>query len=232
MLSMATAPSARTKVRRQPARATYERETIHEILDEALLAHVAFLDAGQPIVIPTLQARVGEIVYFHGSAASRAIRMLGNGAPACLTVTLLDGLVLARSAFHHSVNYRSVVVLGSPRLVEGPDERLTALEAFTEQLIPDRWGEVRPPSPKELNATRVLAMALDEASAKLRTGPPADDEEDFALHAWAGVIPLRTAAGSPVPDPRLAEGIEPSRAAEAWVADRTVEPSAGPDGAT
>jgi uncharacterized protein len=232
VLSMATAPSARTKVRREPARAAYERETIHGILDEALVAHVAFLDAGQPVVIPTLQARVGEIVYFHGSAASRAIRTLGAGAPACLTVTLLDGLVLARSAFHHSVNYRSVVVFGSPRLVEGPDERLTALEAFTEQLIPGRWGEVRPPSPKELKATRVLAMALDEASAKLRTGPPEDEQEDYALDAWAGVIPLHPIAGPPIPDPRLAEGIEPSTAAEAWVADRTADPAAGPDGAT
>ncbi len=213
---MSTAPSARTKVRRVPARAVYDRAVIDAILDEALVAHLAFTEAGQPYVIPTLHARVGDTVYFHGSAAGRAIRTLSAGAPACLTVTLLDGLVLARSAFHHSVNYRSVVVLGAARPVEGSSERLAALQAFTERLIPGRWEEVRSPNAKELKATRVLAMTLDEASAKIRTGPPIDDEEDYALGAWAGVIPLHTNAGVPIPDPRLACGIAPSKTVGAW----------------
>ena len=146
-------------------------------------------------MIPTLHARVGDIVYVHGSAASRAIRSLTGGLPACLTVTLIDGLVLARSAFHHSMNYRSVVVLGEARPVEGPDERLAALEAFTERLVPGRWDEVRPPTPQELKGTRVLALDLDEASAKVRTGPPVDDDEDYELDVWAGVIPLAMQAG-------------------------------------
>jgi nitroimidazol reductase NimA-like FMN-containing flavoprotein (pyridoxamine 5'-phosphate oxidase superfamily) len=203
-----------------PARAVYDREPIAAILDEALIAHIGFVDDGQPYVIPTLHARVGDTLYFHGSAASRAIRALSAGAPACLTVTLLDGIVLARSAFHHSVNYRSVVVLGTARPVEGPSERLTALEAFTERLIPGRWGEVRPPNAKELKGTRVLAIALDEASAKIRTGPPVDEREDYALPTWAGVIPLRTTTAAPIPDPRLAADIAPSDAVSEWAAAR------------
>ena len=215
---MATAPSERTRVRRAPARARYERATIDAILDEALVAHLGFAVDGQPYVIPTLQARVGDTVYVHGSAASRAIRTLGAGAPACLTVTLVDGLVLARSAFHHSMNYRSVVVLGEARPVEGPEERLKALEAFTERMVPGRWDEVRAPNRQELKGTRVLAMTLDEASAKVRTGPPVDDEEDYALDVWAGVIPLTLTAGAPVDDPRLTPGIpapSPERARRA-----------------
>jgi uncharacterized protein len=204
---MATAPSERTRVRRAPARARYERATIDAILDEALVAHLGFAVDGQPYVIPTLQARVGDTVYVHGSAASRAIRTLGAGAPACLTVTLVDGLVLARSAFHHSMNYRSVVVLGEARPVFDPDEMLVALEAFTERVAAGRWGEVRAPSAKELKGTRALAMTLDEASAKVRSGPPVDDEEDYALDVWAGVIPLTLTAGAPVDDPRLTPGI-------------------------
>jgi uncharacterized protein len=200
-----------------PARAAYDRGTIDAILDEALVAHLAFALDGQPYAIPTLQARVGDSVYFHGSAASRAIRALSAGAPACLTVTLLDGLVLARSAFHHSVNYRSVVVLGRARPVEGPDERRTALRAFTERLVPGRWGEVRPPSPAELKGTRVLAMTLDESSAKVRSGPPVEEPEDYARAVWAGVIPLRTETGAPVPSPRLLPGVVPSAAVEEWL---------------
>lgn len=215
---MATAPSERTRVRRVPARAAYERETIDAILDEGLVAHLAFLHGAQPYVIPTLHARVGDTLYIHGSAASRAIRALSAGAPACLTVTLLDGLVLARSAFHHSVNYRSVVVLGSAVPVEGPQERLRALEAFTEKLIPGRWGEVRPPSPQELKGTRVLAMGLGEASAKVRSGPPVDEPEDYRLPGWAGVLPLRVVAGEPEADARVAQGTPPSAALAAWVA--------------
>jgi uncharacterized protein len=206
------APSTRTQVRRVPARAVYDRSAIEAILDEGLVAHLAFTLDGQPYVIPTLHARRGEVIYIHGSAASRAIRALATGAPACLTVTMLDGIVLARSAFHHSVNYRSVMVLGGARPVEGPAERLAALEAFTERLVPGRWAEVRPPSPKELKGTSVLAMALEECSAKVRTGPPVDDEEDYALDIWAGVVPLRMTAGPPAPDARLAADIEPSAA--------------------
>ena len=211
-----TAPSTRTRVRRVPNRADYSRSTIDAILDEALIAHLGFAVDGQPYVIPTLHARVGEVVYVHGSSASRAIRGLTGGLSACLTVTLLDGLVLARSAFHHSMNYRSVVVLGEARPVEGPGERLRALEAFTERLVPGRWGEVRPPTPQELKGTRVLAFDLDEASAKVRTGPPVDDDEDYERDVWAGVIPLALVAGPPAPDPKLTPGIEPSHAVRSW----------------
>jgi nitroimidazol reductase NimA-like FMN-containing flavoprotein (pyridoxamine 5'-phosphate oxidase superfamily) len=213
---MATPPSQRVRVRRAPARAVYERDTIESILDEALVAHLGFAVDGQPYVIPTLHARVGDTVYIHGSAASRMIRTLTDAEPACLTVTLIDGMVLARSAFHHSMNYRSVVVLGQPRAVGDPHELLIALEAFTEKLVPGRWGEVRPPSRKELKGTRALAMDLDEASAKVRTGPPVDDDEDYELDVWAGVIPLHLAASPPVPDPKLAAGIAPSDVVTGW----------------
>jgi nitroimidazol reductase NimA-like FMN-containing flavoprotein (pyridoxamine 5'-phosphate oxidase superfamily) len=211
-----TAPSARARIRRVPARADYSRETIDAILDEALVAHLGFAVDDQPYVIPTLHARVGDVVYVHGSSASRAIRTLSGGVQACLTVTLLDGLVLARSAFHHSMNYRSVVVLGEARPVEGPEERLAALEAFTERLVPGRWAEVRWPTRQELKGTRVLALDLDEASAKVRTGPPVDDDEDYAMDVWAGVIPLTLQAGPLTPDPKLTPGIEPSEAVRRW----------------
>jgi uncharacterized protein len=214
------APSPRTRVRRMPARGDYERETIDATLDEGLVAHLGFSVDGQPYVVPTLHARVGEQVYFHGSSASRTVRALAAGVQMCLTVTLLDGLVLARSAVHHSVNYRSVVVLGQARAIVEPAEKMAAIEAFTERLIPGRWDEVRGPTAKELKAIQVLALALDEASAKLRVGPPVDDEEDYALDTWAGVIPLSTVAGEPTPDERLSEGIAPSPAADAWVARR------------
>jgi nitroimidazol reductase NimA-like FMN-containing flavoprotein (pyridoxamine 5'-phosphate oxidase superfamily) len=217
---MSTAPSARTRVRRKPDRAAYDRATIDAILDEALVAHLGFVHDGRPCVVPTLHARIGDTVYFHGSAASRAIRTLSAGAPACLTVTLLDGLVLARSAAHHSVNYRSVVVLGAARPVEALPERKAAVEAFTERLVPGRLREVRAPTLKEVKAIGVLALPLEEASAKIRTGPPLDDEEDYALPAWAGVVPIRTLAGAPLPDPRLADGIEPSEAVNGWTPQR------------
>jgi uncharacterized protein len=203
-------------VRRVPARADYDRATIDAILDEALVGHLGFAVDGQPYVIPTLHARVGDEVYVHGSAASRMVTMLGAGIPACLTVTLVDGLVLARAAFNHSMNYRSVVVLGRARLVEGADERAAALEAFTERLVPGRWDEVRPPTRQELKGTRVLALSLDEASAKVREGAPVDDAEDYALDAWAGVVPLRLTRGEPEPDPRLREGIAVPASVEAW----------------
>jgi nitroimidazol reductase NimA-like FMN-containing flavoprotein (pyridoxamine 5'-phosphate oxidase superfamily) len=213
---MATAPSQRTRVRRLPARADYDRATIDAILDEALICHLGFAVDGQPYVIPTLQARDGDTVYLHGSAASRTLRTLAGGAPACLTATLIDGLVLARSAFHHSMNYRSVVVLGEARLVTETDELLRVLQLFTEKVAPGRWNEVRGPSRQELKGTKVLAMTLDEASAKVRSGPPSDDEEDYALDVWAGVIPVSLQSGEPVADPLLRDGIEPSATVTTW----------------
>ncbi len=203
-------------MRRAPARGAYDRGTIDAILDEGLVAHLGFSVDGQPYVIPTLHARVGDTVYFHGSAASRMIRTLTASGPACLTVTLLDAMVLARSAFHHSMNYRSVVVLGQARAVADPAELLVALEAFTEKLVPGRWDEVRRPNTKELKGTRALAMSLDEASAKARSGPPVDDEEDLELDVWAGLIPLGLAAGDPVADPKLPYGITPSAVVTGW----------------
>ena len=200
--------TARTKVRRLPDRAKYDRETIHAILDEALICHVGFSIEGQPFVIPTIHWRDGDTLYFHGSAASRMLRTLRGGVDACVTVTLLDGLVLARSAFHHSMNYRSVVVFGNAREVTDRDEKLRALDRLVEHITPDRAAAVRPPNENELRQTLVLALPLHEASAKIRTGPPVDDEEDYALDAWAGVVPLRLAAGAPISDPRLPAGIE------------------------
>jgi nitroimidazol reductase NimA-like FMN-containing flavoprotein (pyridoxamine 5'-phosphate oxidase superfamily) len=205
-------PTSRTRVRRAPSRADYRRRTVEAILDEGLVCHLAFLHDGQPFAIPTLHARVEDTIYIHGSAASRAVRTLRGGLPACLTVTLVDGLVLARSAFHHSVNYRSVVVVGKLTEVTGDEARMRALEAFTERVLPGRWDEVRPPDRRELKATSILAMPLSEASAKVRTGPPVDDEADYDLPVWAGVLPVRTVIGEPEDDPQLAPGIEPSPA--------------------
>ncbi|MHB8490861.1 MAG: pyridoxamine 5'-phosphate oxidase family protein [Solirubrobacteraceae bacterium] len=199
-------------MRRKPLRGSHERSTIDAILDEALVAHVGFADGSQPFVIPTLHARVGDRVLFHGSAASRTVRTLAGGVPACLTVSLIDGIVLARSATHHSVNYRSVLVFGQATEIDDLDERRAALEAFTERLIPGRWQEVRPPTVKELKAVSVLWLPLGEASAKVRTGPPGDDEADYASDTWAGELPLHTVAGAPLGDPRLADGVEPSAA--------------------
>src|SRR5919108_1931242 len=199
--------SGRTRVRRQPARGRYEAAAVHAVLDAGLVAHVAFVDAGQPYCIPMLQARRGDAVYIHGSAASRALRVLAGGVPACLTVTLLDGLVLARSAFEHSANYRAAVVLGSFSPVEGDDERLAAFAAFTEKLVPGRWDEVRPPSRQELKATWILALPLAEASVKTRTRPPSDDESaDAARDTWAGALPFRTVVGPPQASPGLRPG--------------------------
>jgi hypothetical protein len=201
-------PSARTRLRRQPEKARYDRETIDAILDEALVAHLGLVNDGQPFVIPTLHARAGDIVYVHGSAASRTLRALAAGVPACLTVTLLDGLVLARSAFEHTVNYRSVVVLGTARPVLEPKEKLRALEAFTERVVPGRWADARRPTARELRATVILWLPLDEASAKVRARPPDDgDSPDAELEVWAGVVPLELRALEPVPDPSLRPGI-------------------------
>jgi uncharacterized protein len=213
---MATAPTDRTRVRRVPQRGTYERETVEAILDETLVSHVGFVHEGQPVVIPTLHARLGDRLYLHGSAASRMLRTLARGVPVCATATLVDGLVLARSAFHHSVNYRSVVVFGQATLVEPEEERLRALELFTEKLVPGRWADVRPPTRQEMKGTKVLSLPLDEASAKVRTGPPIDDDEDYELSVWAGVLPLRTEVASPQPDPRLDPAIETPGYVAGW----------------
>jgi nitroimidazol reductase NimA-like FMN-containing flavoprotein (pyridoxamine 5'-phosphate oxidase superfamily) len=199
----------RTTLKRLPDRGSYDRETANAILDEALICHLGFVTDGQPFVIPTIHARSGNTLYVHGSAASRMLRE-GKRAPLCATVTLLDGLVMARSAFHHSMNYRSVVVLGQAREVTDAEEKLAALRAIVEHVAAGRWDEVRWPTEAELKGTTVLALPIDEASVKVRTGPPKDDEEDYALPAWAGVIPLRIVAGDPVADPRLGDGIRPS----------------------
>lgn len=207
-----------------PDRVSYERQAIEAILDEALVAHLSFAIDGQPYAIPTIHARVGDSVLFHGSAGSRTLRALGSGARACLTVTLIDGLVLARSAFKHTVNYRSVVVLGEARPVAGRQEREAAYKAFMEKLMPGRWEEVRRPTERELRVTSILKMPLGEASAKQRTGPPSDEEDDYALDAWAGVIPLALRPGEPMPDPRLSPAAQASSAALRWVQRR--EPQA------
>jgi hypothetical protein len=196
-------PSERTRVRRLPERGAYDREQIQAILDAGLVCHLGFVHDGHPFVIPTLYGRVGDEVHVHGSSASRTLRTLKDGVDACLTVTLVDGLVLARSIFHHSINYRSVVVLGRAVEVVDRDEKLRALEAFGERILPGRWAEVRPPTEQELKATSILRLPLDEASAKLREGPPKDDEEDYELAVWAGVIPLALRAGEPQADPAL-----------------------------
>ncbi len=198
----------RNKVRRVPRRAVYEREAIAAILDEAIVSHLGVIDEGGfPVVIPTLHARIGAFLYVHGSAASRTMGVAGR-SEVCLTTTLLDGLVLARSAFHHSVNYRSAVLFGSAEQVVGEDDKRRALEAFTEKLVPGRWPDVRGPNARELRGTSVIRLSLDEASAKVRTGPPIDDEVDYELPVWAGTVGLRLVAGAPVPDPRLASGAE------------------------
>jgi nitroimidazol reductase NimA-like FMN-containing flavoprotein (pyridoxamine 5'-phosphate oxidase superfamily) len=208
---MSKPTSPRTRVRRVPKRGHYDRETAYAILDEALYCHLGFVHDEQPYVIPTLHARLGDAVYVHGSSASRAIRTLAGGVPACLTVTLVDGVVLARSVFNHSMNYRSVVILGEARKVDDPKEKVVALERFTDQLLPGRWADVRPPNRKELKATTILSIPIDEFSAKVRTGPPGDDEEDYALDVWAGVLPLRLQALAPVDDPRLRRGLRPPK---------------------
>jgi uncharacterized protein len=199
-------PTPRTTLRRLPARGRFDRETVNAVLDEALVCHVGFVSEGQPFVIPTIHARVGERVYVHGSAASRMLKTLEGGLPVCLTATLVDGLVLARSAFHHSMNYRSVVVLGDAQAVRDAAEKWDALHAIVEHVAPGRWSEVREPSEKELAATLVLRLPIEEASAKVRTGPPLDDDEDYTLDVWAGVLPLRLLAGAPEADPRLPAG--------------------------
>jgi nitroimidazol reductase NimA-like FMN-containing flavoprotein (pyridoxamine 5'-phosphate oxidase superfamily) len=196
-------PTRRTAVHRLKKRAVYDKTIVHAILDEGFVCHVGFVIEGQPYVIPTLYARESDCLYFHGAMASRMLRTLSSGVDVCVTVTLVDGLVLARSAFHHSLNYRSVVVLGQARLVQDPEERLRALRLITDHAVPNRWEEVRGPNELELKQTSVLALPLQEVSAKVRTGPPVDDEEDYSLPIWAGVVSLETHLGRAISDGRV-----------------------------
>jgi nitroimidazol reductase NimA-like FMN-containing flavoprotein (pyridoxamine 5'-phosphate oxidase superfamily) len=206
-VTQARAPSDRTTVKRLPERGVYDRAVIDALLDEALYCHVAYVQDGGPRVIPTIHVRVGDTLYLHGSTASRTLRSLRDGAEVCVVVTLLDGLVLARSAFHHSMNYRSVVVFGRAREVTDPKEKWAAQRALVEHVVPGRSDEARLPTERELRQTTILAVPLEECSAKVRSGPPKDEPEDFDLPVWAGELPLRTVAGTPVPDPALPAGV-------------------------
>jgi len=197
-------PTPRTEVRRLPERAAYDRDAINAIVDEALICHLGFVVEGSPFVIPTIHARVDDTLYFHGSPASRMLRLMKMGMEVSVAVTLLDGLVVARTPFHQSLNYRSVVVFGEARLVDDLDEKMAALKAVTDHVTPGRWEDSRPPTDTEVRATLVLALPLDEASAKVRTGPPVDEEEDLALPHWAGVVPMSLVPGEPIP----AEGVD------------------------
>lgn len=195
-------PSARTRVIREPHRGVYDRDTVNQILDEGLICHIGFVADGQPYVIPTIYGRDGNVLYVHGSVASRMLRNLERGVPVCITVTLTDGLVLARSVFNHSMNYRSVVILATATRVDDPAEKIAALRAVSEHVVPRRWNDARQPTEKELKVTSVLRIPIEEFSAKIRTGPPIDDESDYSFPTWAGVIPLETKTGAPIPDER------------------------------
>lgn len=210
----------RSQVKRLPARAVYDRTAIDEIVDTAPICHVGFIDEGQPFVIPTIHVRIGDNIYLHGSPASRMLRTLARGAEACITVTHVDGLVLARSAFHHSMNYRSAVLFGRGSAVNDETQKLEVLRSLSERLIRGRWADVRPPSEEELHKTLVVSIAIDEASAKIRTGPPLDDEEDYSLDVWAGVLPLKLMAAAPIADPRLAAGNVAPKYATAYAGPR------------
>jgi nitroimidazol reductase NimA-like FMN-containing flavoprotein (pyridoxamine 5'-phosphate oxidase superfamily) len=219
-MSDAYEPTERTTVKRLPARGAYDRAVVHQILDAGLVCHLGFVVDGQPFVIPTLYVRIGETIYVHGSPASRMLQALDQGAKVCITVTLVDGLVLARSAFHHSMNYRSVVAFGQATVVDDADEKVRILRGLTDHLIPGRWPEIRHPSPQELKRTLVLAIPIEEASAKVRVGPPLDDEEDYHLDVWAGVVPLTLSALVPVPDPRLPANIPAPKYAAGYSSPR------------
>jgi uncharacterized protein len=203
-----SAPSARTRLVREADRAVYDRAAAYKILDEGFICHVGFVADGQPFVIPTGYGRVGDNFYFHGSAASRMLRRVDEGVPVCVTVTLLDGLVLARSIFNHSMNYRSVVILGTAHAVTDPQEKLEALRLLSEHIIPGRWAESRQPNEKELKATSILKLPIEEFSAKVRQGPVIDDEDDYSFATWAGVVPLTMVAGEPIDDARLMPGLK------------------------
>lgn len=200
-------PTDRTRVRRLPERGHYDRDTVYSILDEGFLCHLGFVADGKPVVIPTLYGREGDRLYVHGSAASRMLRTLSKGVDCCITVSLVDALVLARSGFHSSMNYRSVVVFGRATEITNPEDKTHALAVVSEHLLPGRWAEVRGPSPQELKGTSVLQVELSEVSAKIRTGGPKDDEEDYDLPVWAGIVPLATRYADPQPDERLRDGI-------------------------
>src|ERR1043165_3116166 len=206
--NMTFTQTERTKLKRLPKRGHFDRETVYGILDEGFICHVGFAPEGQPFVIPTGYARVDDKLYIHGSQASRMLRSLSGGVDACVTVTIIDGLVLARSAFHHSMNYRSVVIFGRAMIVEEREEKIAALTALSEHIIRGRWADVREPTEQELIQTTVLSLPLTEASAKIRTGPPLDDEEDYAMKVWAGVVPLSLAVAEPIADPRLPSDIQ------------------------
>jgi nitroimidazol reductase NimA-like FMN-containing flavoprotein (pyridoxamine 5'-phosphate oxidase superfamily) len=209
------ASSTRTRVVREPQRAVYDRETVYRILDEGFICHVGFVHDHQPFVIPTSYGRNDATLYIHGSSASRMLRNMKEGVPVCVTVTLLDGLVLARSVFNHSMNYRSVVILGKATLVEDHEEKLAALRVLAEHILPGRWDDARQPNEQELKATSVLRLPIEEFSAKVRTGPPVDDEEDYSFPTWAGVIPLEMRIGESINDPRL----DPAREVPQYVRD-------------
>jgi nitroimidazol reductase NimA-like FMN-containing flavoprotein (pyridoxamine 5'-phosphate oxidase superfamily) len=202
-MSQPYTPTSRTRVVREAERGVYDREVAYRILDEGFLCHVGFVADAQPFVIPTSYGRKDDSLYIHGSAASRMLRQLKEGITVCITVTLLDGLVLARSVFNHSMNYRSIVILGKAKLVDDPEEKIQALHALSEHILPGRWADARQPNERELKATSVLHVPIDEFSAKVRTGPPIDDEEDYKFPTWAGVIPLELTTGTPINDPRL-----------------------------
>ena len=199
--------SHRSKINRLPSRSFYDKETINQIIDEALYCHVSFVQSNQPYIIPTIHARMNDRIVLHGAKGSRLMKHIAEGNEICIAITLMDGLVLARSVFHHSMNYRSVVIFGKGKLLENKVEKLEALKIITEHLIPGRWEDARKPNEKELNATTVVSINIDEVSAKIRTGPPKDDEEDYNLSVWAGVLPLSLEFASPQNDPKLNPGI-------------------------
>jgi len=211
-MSQPYSPTPRTRLVREADRAVYDRKAAYRILDEGFLCHVGFVADGQPFVIPTSYGRKDASLYIHGSSASRMLRQMKDGVPVCVTVTLLDGLVLARSIFNHSMNYRSVVILGQATLVDNPEEKLEALRLLSEHIIPGRWADARQPNERELKATSVLRLPIEEFSAKVRTGPVIDDEEDYSFPTWAGVVPLEMIAGTPVSDSRL----DPARGVPAY----------------
>jgi nitroimidazol reductase NimA-like FMN-containing flavoprotein (pyridoxamine 5'-phosphate oxidase superfamily) len=207
---MTDAPSPRSSIHRHPERARYDRATIDAILDEGLICHLGFVSDDHPVVIPTMYVRDGDRVVVHGSAASRMTRTVGTGIPVCLTVTLLDGVVFARTANNHSMNYRSAVLLGTAEAITEPVTKLEAMRALVERIAPGRWDRIREPDPKEMKSTTVLSLPIDEASAKVRTGPPLDDGQDLDLPVWAGVVPLRLTASAPLDDPALGRNLEPA----------------------
>jgi hypothetical protein len=219
-MAQPSAPSARTRLVREADRAVYDRAAAYRILDEGFICHVGFVVDGQPFVIPTGYGRVGDNLYIHGSAASRMLRRVDEGVAVCVTVTLLDGLVLARSIFNHSMNYRSVVILGTARAVIDPTEKLEALRLLSEHILPGRWVESRLPNEKELKATLVMRLPIEEFSAKVRQGPPVDDEEDYAFSTWAGVVPLTMVAGEPIDDARVMPGLKAPEYARTYTRKR------------